>query len=584
MATAPLPALDTGYYLRNFDTLVAFVKSSYADILPVETLTLIDTYQSLTTPAQALYVRLLMRKGELFRCDKLAYDEIPDQPQAIDELCQHQLLERVSSANTDLSERLMLLTKPELVTLGKVCGTPIASSARKPDWVDHLVASAEHDAADHVDRQKSLDVLLEESYPMIRQAGLAMVDQIKLCFFGNRYQDLSEFVISELGVVTYENYALDNDHRFYHSTQQLLNHDRYYQLLASADDIREMDAEALVHLCESMPEKTDAVLQRRVERTITRAARQLERLGELHSARDWFAKTRQPPARERIVRISAALKEWPAAKAMLNDIQARPIDDDEAEFAQRFIPKVQKALGEPIQKYTAPEIITNTLTCDFVEGERVEQRVQTVLTDEDTGSVCLYVENLLFNALFGLYFWDDIFAPVPQAFINPFHRGPLDLFSPDFYIRRTQSIDQRLAYLLECPSVDKSGNKSGDKEENLSSEKTILLSQLLATAQQKAGIANHFVVWEYATPELLTLAVETIPSEDLHAIFQRMLADLRNNRSGFPDLIRFDPQGYELIEVKGPGDRLQKNQIRWLNYFSDHGIPARVLHVEWGSV
>ena len=39
-----------------------------------------------------------------------------------------------------------------------------------------------------------------------------------------------------------------------------------------------------------------------------------------------------------------------------------------------------------------------------------------------------------------------------------------------------------------------------------------------------------------------------------------MLADLRNNCSGFPDLILFRDGQYELVEVKGPGDRLQINQ------------------------
>jgi VRR-NUC domain len=38
-----------------------------------------------------------------------------------------------------------------------------------------------------------------------------------------------------------------------------------------------------------------------------------------------------------------------------------------------------------------------------------------------------------------------------------------------------------------------------------------------------------------------------------------------------------------MIEVKGPGDRLQDNQIRWLAYCAEHGIPARVVHVQWAS-
>ena len=40
---------------------------------------------------------------------------------------------------------------------------------------------------------------------------------------------------------------------------------------------------------------------------------------------------------------------------------------------------------------------------------------------------------------------------------------------------------------------------------------------------------------------------------------------------------------YRLIEVKGPGDRLQDNQIRWLTFCVSHGIPVAVCHVRWSG-
>jgi hypothetical protein len=63
----------------------------------------------------------------------------------------------------------------------------------------------------------------------------------------------------------------------------------------------------------------------------------------------------------------------------------------------------------------------------------------------------------------------------------------------------------------------------------------------------------------------------------------RLAYDIRANRTGFPDLIRFWPaqRRYEMVEVKGPGDRLQDNQIRWLAYCAEHRMPVRVVHVRW---
>jgi len=90
------------------------------------------------------------------------------------------------------------------------------------------------------------------------------------------------------------------------------------------------------------------------------------------------------------------------------------------------------------------------------------------------------------------------------------------------------------------------------------------------------------VVWPLLDEALLVLSLDRIPAVHLKAIFQRLLADLPRHRSGLPDLIRFPANGsYELVEVKGPGDRLQDHQTLWLHYFADQGIPARVCHVTW---
>ena len=55
--------------------------------------------------------------------------------------------------------------------------------------------------------------------------------------------------------------------------------------------------------------------------------------------------------------------------------------------------------------------------------------------------------------------------------------------------------------------------------------------------------------------------------------------------AGMPDLIQFYPaeRGYRMIEVKGPGDRLQDNQKRWLAFCAEHGMPVEVCYVTWAG-
>jgi hypothetical protein len=176
----------------------------------------------------------------------------------------------------------------------------------------------------------------------------------------------------------------------------------------------------------------------------------------------------------------------------------------------------------------------------------------------------LYVENTLFNSLFGLLCWDAIFAPIPGAFFHAFHSAPADLLDADFQQRRAALFSACFARL-----------DNGDYR-----------AAILNTFERKSGIQSPFVAWGLLTRELLELALDCLPTLHLRRCFERLLGDLRSNRSGLPDLIQFWPEQrrYRLIEVKGPGDRLQDNQLRWLNFCVEQDIPVCVCKVTWQGV
>ena len=98
----------------------------------------------------------------------------------------------------------------------------------------------------------------------------------------------------------------------------------------------------------------------------------------------------------------------------------------------------------------------------------------------------------------------------------------------------------------------------------------------------KRSIRNPLVNWALCRKHILDLALKQIPAAHWHAVFRQLLSDVRNFRSGQPDLVYFpDEGGYQLLEVKAPGDKLQKNQLRWMKFFKEHNMPHGVLHVEW---
>jgi hypothetical protein len=191
----------------------------------------------------------------------------------------------------------------------------------------------------------------------------------------------------------------------------------------------------------------------------------------------------------------------------------------------------------------------------------VEVATSAFLTEPD--APVHYVENALINSLFGLLCWDVVFLPLPGAFFHEFHAAPADLYTPEFHGRREREF-------AACFEQLATGEYRATIRRNFA---------------RKMGIQSAFVSWGWLTEKLLGVALDCLPPEHLEHCFHRILRDVKTNRAGLPDLIQFWPRErrYRMIEVKGPGDRLQDNQIRWLDYCASHGMPVSVCHVRWAQ-
>ncbi len=216
-----------------------------------------------------------------------------------------------------------------------------------------------------------------------------------------------------------------------------------------------------------------------------------------------------------------------------------------------MLPRLLRRAGRPVVRLAAlAPAARETLVLAIPQvPHSVETAVGAHLSG--AGAVVHYVENTLINSLFGLLCWEAVFAAVPGAFFHPFQRGPADLHAPDFRARRAAGFETCLAEL-----------ESGAYRDTIRRR-----------YREKAGLQSPFVFWGALDDGLLAQALDCLPARHLRRWFERLLEDIPGNRSGLPDLIRFWPaeRRYELIEVKGPGDRLQDNQMRWLDYCVAHG-------------
>jgi hypothetical protein len=539
--------LPIGYYLDNFLTLLDWVDGQYADLLSPAERKFSEDFRRFGLDAQRLYVRLISRKGPLFRSDGLHYAEIQDVGRAVAELAKEHYIS--IDGGIPATELLELLTVSELVDLFSSLG-PAIRKMKKPllvRWIAGRLSSS---------RIRSLTRSRFHVYRPLKERERAI---FRLLFFGNLSQNLVEFVLLDLGVIRYEAYPVPREARLFESretvekTLSLIRwEDRAYTAL-------EQDNHALVEkIVAEMPDGTDAPgLGRRRDRMVNRIGRYYERKSDWHRALSLYRQSRFPPSRERQIRILEKLGCFEEALDISYETQREPYGEDEAELCQRYIRKLGKKLGYRMESVPKPDIQAETVALPFVPEQRIETAALRFF--EERGWKGFYAENAFWISLFGLAFWDIVFLPIRGAFFNRYQRGPRDLFSPDFRKERERAIDARL--------VDIRNSESWQRD-------------ILALFDEKRDTANYLVKWNRITRAMLELALPLIARQHLVDIFDRLSRDIGGNKTGFPDLLLFpDSRSYELVEVKGPGDGLQRNQLRWMRYFNERGIPCKVLNL-----
>ncbi len=540
--------LPDDYYLANFHSLVGFVYDTYQDLLTEAERNWYESFTQCDNAAQRLYVRLLTRKGLVFRLSRLKYPEILSLDNAATQLAEQGL--SVITAPPTLPVLLSAYTKPELISLLSL------QHAKSKSRVDLISLILESNSAD----QQQYLRTLQSADSWIAIEGHAFWNLYVLCFFGNLYQDSSEFVLRDLGAVQYESYAIPKDCRAFTSREQIDAHMRYFECASLWDTINKKSVEELHSLLAQLPASipNDSHLHRRLSRLQNSIARQLERIGELADALIVFTRSSLPPARERSVRIHLAQGTTVAASELLDQMLLHPHSEAELQVAIKLQKQVAKAAGKPVKSEPRfrPDTSTLTLTKEDDRVEIVAQRFYSRL------GTCGYTENCLVNGVLGLFIWDIIFHPINGAFYNPFQFAPSDFYDSDFKIKREELLRKRFAELDEPLRFS---------------------ARIMENFSVHQGKSNPLVRWGGLSYELLSIALQRVPVKHWQAMFDRILFNPRENMAGFPDLVLFksNDDDYEFIEIKGPGDTVQQNQLRWMQYFSKHRIPCRVVNIRW---
>ncbi|CAH0290827.1 VRR-NUC domain-containing protein [Pseudomonas brassicacearum] len=543
------PLDDPFYYLNNFQRVLTWLEQRYADVLCPEELLFIGEFAALPRASQGLLVRMVMRKGLRFRHSKLSYPEIGDIGSAVEPLLALGWVEE--QAPLSLVELFEVLLKSEiLVCLGHLIEHP---KAKKTEWLQAL-----NEPLSQPQPFRSWCPQLEDR--LFSLTIMDLCDRLRLMFFGNLYQDWSEFVLADLGIFTYETVEFSAESRGLRSREDvdacLFLHDCQQRFEAG---------EPLEEIVTQVNELSldNPWLERRRGKLLFQIGQHGERIGDFALALGIYRDCAYPGARLRMVRVLERIGEYALALELGEVAALAPQSAAETQALLRIVPRLRRKLGgPPVSRSLAQEVERLELMLPRVDPTlSVEYHVQAHLHDE-TAPVH-YVENSLINSLFGLLCWPAIFAPLPGAFFHPFQRGPVDLLNEDFHARRAELFAACLAELDDGRYRLTIGRRYAEKW----------------------GVQSPFVFWGALTEELLAQALDCLPAEHLKHWFERLLLDIKANRAGMPDLIQFWPQHktYRMIEVKGPGDRLQDNQLRWLEFCHEHQMPVAVCYVQWAE-
>lgn len=500
----------------------------YSDLLNKEELRFSTSVLDLSVDAQRLYARILSRRGPIFLVAQFVYREVKHVASAFDELERNQLIKRNAEVPTELLlQKLTLRQLREIFELQEFKGSKLALASKIQDT---------HEEENIFER-------IRLGLPWFELDQTDRIATFSLLFFGDRYQDLSTFVVHDLGILRLEQYTLDSKNRQFKSRQDI---DCYLDWWALSERMTEEEPLETEQLIESIhrlkSSSTNRTLERQRSKLLNRIGRELERRGELLQSLLAYQHSSVHPARERQMRVFHRLDQIFEMEELRTEITEKPWTIEEKLFATKFKRKSQLDV-----KYNTNEQVLIDSSKDNIE-------IFACSEFEARGWAAWHLENQFPSALFGLSYWDWVYAPVPEAFVNPFQIGPRDLYTPEFFaVRRDLCVD---------PLMDSMP----------------LAQRLEQTFEQKFGISNPLVNWKIFDKSVLEIVVRCMDEESIRKLLQLIQPDLRQMRSGFPDLFVVKPDDtFEFIEVKGPTDQVRPNQHIWLQALASNELPCSVL-------
>uniref|UniRef100_A0A0D3GDC4 Fanconi-associated nuclease n=1 Tax=Oryza barthii TaxID=65489 RepID=A0A0D3GDC4_9ORYZ len=436
--------------------------------------------------------------------------------------------------------------------------------------------------------------------------------RVQRLFFLNGDQDLSSFLLVDLGLVRFPVYACTISHRVFQERSDLLQYKEAIQVAQVMDQSLDNSNMEMVTRCIELSENrlstapkeenatraesppsffsrfsassvyskilTLGVSVYERDRRYTDAIRVLKRLLSTVASdrkRGYWA-----------LRLSVDLEHMNCSNESLSIAEAGVIDPWVRAGSKIALQRRVVRLSKPPRRWKVPSyanavtknikevnIEGRPLNCETgaknvfygYDGELcgVEQLALQYYADEGGGWRGTHSEGGIWMTIFGLLMWDVIFSDVPDVFQTKFQTAPLDLETDEFYRSRKDLIESQLKKIQD-----------GIAEEIL-----------ISSWELHQGTSCRGVNWDRHSLTDLRAAVVCTGGHRLASLLRHLALDYRSWSSGMPDLLlwRFlDERGggeAKLVEVKGPRDQLSEQQRAWILVLMDFGFDVEVCKV-----
>lgn len=541
--------LKSRYYLDHFNEMIGFIVSHYDHALDPAHRSFLSDFQELSLDARCLYVRLTNRKGAVFYRDYLRYEEIANRDLTLTELEKSAFVR--SPNENEFRDLLALQNRPVLVELIRKTPSrmeapaPKISSAKKSDLVDFAL---EHLAFD-------------DCFPDSSRSGYVVqdrqdeVDYLLYLYFGKTRLGLTSFALRDLGVVKTAGFRKDFEARF-DSREAALASFHYDKTARFLKRARDTDILQLARDSAHWPVAGDPEAMLKQAQTVHTLGRRLEQMGELELALSVYGLSDQFPSTERSVRLLVSLDRREDAERALTEMIDNPSCDEELLFAEDFY--ARKFEKRRVGRLT--QLLRDARVISLDESGRGYPEASAALKFEEEGWEAAHTENVLWQQLFGLTFWDLLFDPKNASLHNEFEWKPAGLDSGAFFERNREKIEARLA-LFETPSA--------------------AADFLTRVWTEHRDTPNGILPWYEDLFDLLRRFVALSPPGALSLILREMVSQFKANRSGFPDLLLLRGDELRFVEVKAEGDQIRRNQLLQLERLRNAGFAVEVVRATW---